>query len=161
VSVGELLISISPWWDGPRAQDAIGAQFEAAARQRKRHWLWVYHAPPPDSPVSWSGQRHFGDVALLNWIALHRPDYVISGHVHEAPFARGGSWADRSGSTWLFNPGRQIGPVPTTIVIDTEAREAAWFSQEGAESIHLDAPLSRPIAPLSAMPEWMPKAVHP
>ncbi len=159
--VGDLLVTISPWWDGQRTQDGIGAQLATAAKLRDGPWLWVYHAPPPDSPVSWSGQRYFGDGALLGWVAQYQPDFVISGHVHEAPFARGGSWADRIGNTWLFNPGRQIGPVPTTIVIDTTANEAAWFSQEGAESVRLGEPLYRPIEPLTALPDWMPRAAHP
>ena len=75
--------------------------------------------------------------------------------MHEAPFARNGSWVDRIGDTWLFNGGRQIGEIPTTIAIDTEAKEAAWFSLEGAESVKLDAPLARPIPPLMALPDWL------
>jgi Icc-related predicted phosphoesterase len=155
--VGDTMVTICPWWDGPLTQKAIGAQLEAASLLRSGPWLWVYHAPPLDSPISWSGQRYYGDAALLGWIAQYAPDFVVSGHVHEAPFARNGSWADRIGDTWLFNAGRQIGPVPTTVVIDTEAGEAAWFSLEGAESVKLDVPLSRPIPPLTAMPEWMDK----
>ena len=68
---------------------------------------------------------------------------------------RNGSWVDRFGDTWLFNAGKQIGEVPATISIDTEVREAAWFSLDGAESVKLDATLVRPVEQLSAMPEWM------
>ena len=39
-----------------------------------------------------------------------------------------------------------------------EVREAAWFSNEDAQSVSLDTPLSRPIAELEAMPAWMPHA---
>ena len=160
---GGLLVTVCPWWDGPRTQAAIAAQLETAAAKGGRPWLWVYHAPPPDSPVSWSGQRYFGDQSLGEWIARYSPDFVVSGHVHEAPFARGGSWVDRVGGTWLFNAGRQIGEVPTSIAIDTAAHEAAWFSLEGAESVRLDLPLSRPIPQLTAMPFWMdaPRAGNP
>jgi Icc-related predicted phosphoesterase len=153
--IEDTMITICPWWDGPLTQKAIAQQFAAAEQYRTGPWLWVYHAPPPDSPVSWSGQRHYGDAALLGWIAQYSPDLVVSGHVHEAPFARDGSWVDRVGPSWVFNAGRQIGEIPTSIAIDTEAREAAWFSNEGAESIRLDAPLQRPIEQLTAMPEWM------
>jgi Icc-related predicted phosphoesterase len=153
--VGEMLVTICPWWDGPLTQEGIGRQLEQASKLATGPWLWVYHAPPPDSPVSWSGQRYYGDQALLGWVVQYAPDFVVGGHVHEAPFARNGSWVDRIGDTWLFNAGRQIGVVPTTISIDTEAREAAWFSLEGAESVKLDLPLSRPIEPLTAMPAWM------
>ncbi|RYE11027.1 MAG: phosphohydrolase [Hyphomicrobiales bacterium] len=158
LEIGDTLITICPWWDGPLTQQAIARQFEAAAPRRKGAWLWVYHAPPSDTPIAWSGQRHFGDAALSGWIAQYRPDFVISGHVHEAPFARNGSWADRLGDSWLFNPGRQIGETPTTIAIDTSAMEAAWFSLEGAELVKLDAPLERPLAQLMALPGWMQRA---
>jgi hypothetical protein len=153
--IGDTLITVCPWWDGPITQQQIGKQFEAAAAHRTGPWLWVYHAPPSNSPISWSGQRYFGDSALLGWIGQYHPDFVVSGHVHEAPFARNGSWADRVGDSWLFNAGRQIGETPTTIAIDTGAMEAAWFSLEGAESVKLDAPLERPLAQLTALPDWM------
>lgn len=155
IIAGDMLITICPWWDGPLTQAEIGHQLEAASTLRRGEWLWVYHAPPSASPVSWSGQRHFGDDALRPWIDKLSPTYVISGHVHEAPFARNGSWVDRIGDTWLFNGGKQIGAVPTTIAIDTAAKEAAWFSLEGAESVSLSQPLVRPIPPLTQMPAWM------
>lgn len=160
---GDVMVTVCPWWDGPQTQRAIGRQLGDAAKYRQGPWLWVYHAPPPDSPISWSGERYYGDAALNGWLAEYAPDLVICGHVHEAPFARNGSWVDRIGRSWVFNAGRQIGDVPTSIAIDTEAREAAWFSLEGAESVKLDAPLVRPIPPLTAMPAWMdsPKAANP
>lgn len=161
--LGDTLVTICAWWDGPATQAEIGAELEIAANLREGRWIWVYHAPPPDSPVSWSGQRHFGDQALLGWIVRYSPDLVLSGHVHEAPFVRAGSWVDRIGDTWLFNAGKQIGEVPTSIAIDTVAQEAAWFSFEGAESVKLDAPLTRPVAALTEMPAWMdsPRAANP
>lgn len=147
--------TLCAWWDGPKTVAEIGAQLKAASADRAENWFWVYHAPPANSPVSWGGQRFYGDAQLLSWIAEYAPAMVLSGHVHEAPFARNGSWADRIGDTWLFNAGKQIGPVPTSIAIDTEAGEAAWFSLEGAESVQLSAPLTRPVPPLYAMPAWM------
>ena len=70
--------------------------------------------------------------------------------------ARQGSWVDRLGNTWIFNAGRQIGSIPTTVSLDTGAGEAAWFSLEGAESVRLEPPLVRPVPELTAMPAWMP-----
>jgi Icc-related predicted phosphoesterase len=55
---------------------------------------------------------------------------VFSGHIHNAPFYPDGSWIDRIGETWVFNPGRQIGPRPTSIVFDLDAMTAEWFSLE-------------------------------
>jgi Icc-related predicted phosphoesterase len=58
------------------------------------------------------------------------PDLVLSGHIHNAPFYPDGSWIDRIGKTWVFNPGREIGPRPTSIVFDLDAMTAEWFSLE-------------------------------
>lgn len=155
IVLGDTLVTLCPWWDGPETQRAIAAQLEAAAPQRKGSWIWIYHAPPSNSPISWAGQRYFGDAALLPWIEQYKPDLVFCGHVHEAPFARNGSWVDRIGDTWLFNGGRQIAPIPTAIAVDLRMKRAAWFSLEGAEQVSLDAPLVRPLPQLTGMPSWM------
>ncbi|WP_417307426.1 metallophosphoesterase family protein [Devosia sp.] len=156
--IGDTLFTMCPWWDGPQTRDGISQQLAAAAEQRQGAWVWVHHAPPADVPISWNGQRHYGDVELVNWIARYKPDVVFCGHVHEAPFSRGGSWVERIGDTWVFNAGRQIGPVPTCVAIDTDVGEAAWFSIEGAEAVSLTRPLERPIPPLTALPQWMSRA---
>jgi Icc-related predicted phosphoesterase len=148
IDVDGATITICPWWDGPRARERVAAQLERDAARRGARWVWVYHAPPDASPVSWGGQRHFGDADLLQWIERHRPDMVFTGHIHQSPFRAGGSWVDQIGSTWVFNAGRQIGPVPTHVVIDTGARHAMWFSLMTNEIVPLDRALSRPVARL-------------
>jgi Icc-related predicted phosphoesterase len=150
----DTLVTICPWWDGPQARETVETQLAADAAKPKRRWVWVYHAPPADSPTSWNGRRCYGDSDLSTWINIYKPDLVLSGHIHEAPFKAEGSWADRIGHTWVFNAGRQIGPTPTHIMIDTGANEAAWFSLAGAEWIALDAPLSRPFAELENVRPW-------
>jgi Icc-related predicted phosphoesterase len=60
---------------------------------------------------------------------------VLSGHIHRAPFLSEGSWIDRVGKTWVFNPGQQIGEFPTYIRLDLDAMTAEWISCEG-QSIH-------------------------
>ena len=55
---------------------------------------------------------------------------VLSGHIHNSPFYVEGSWIDRIGSTWVFNPGRQLGAQPTTIIVDLDTMTAEWSSQE-------------------------------
>ena len=52
------------------------------------------------------------------WIDEFRPDFVLTGHVHDPPFKPDGSWYDRIGHTWVFNPGRQIGRVPAHVALD-------------------------------------------
>ena len=55
---------------------------------------------------------------------------VLSGHIHNAPFYKAGSWVDRIGTTWVFNVGRQPGPCPTFISLDLDAMTAVWNSFE-------------------------------
>jgi len=154
LSVDGVLITICPWWDGPQTRESVGAQLARDAEKPKEQWIWVYHAPPDESPTSWGGQRHFGDTDLVRWISQYHPDIVLSGHIHQSPFRQGGSWVDRLGSTWVFNPGRQIGPDPAHIVFDTTERMALWFSLAGAEVVQLDEPLSRPVPELTELPSW-------
>jgi Icc-related predicted phosphoesterase len=94
VTVGGTLITVCPWWDGEETRAGIGRQLAADALRPRDRWIWVYHAPPAGSPVSWSGRRHHGDEALTAWIGEYAPDIVMSGHVHNSPFVEGGSWAD-------------------------------------------------------------------
>lgn len=145
VAVDDTLFTICPWWDGPEAQKAVDVQLARDAERPKGRWVWVYHAPPSDSPTSWSGSRYFGDDALVAWIRRYRPAMVFTGHIHQSPFRQGGSWVDRIDDTWVFNSGRQIGPVPTHVIVDTDAGHAMWFSLAGNEIVPLDVPLSRPL----------------
>jgi Icc-related predicted phosphoesterase len=165
VMLGDTLVTICPWWDGPNARQAVGEQLARDAVQRAtgtaRSWIWVYHAPPSGSPTSWDGKKFYGDIELDAWIATYQPDMVFAGHIHQAPFRTGGSWADRIGPTWVFNSGRQIGPTPTHVIVDTEAQEAAWFSLAGAETVSLDQPLSRPLATLTELPAWLARKAGP
>ncbi|MGQ0846108.1 MAG: metallophosphoesterase family protein [Sporichthyaceae bacterium] len=136
--VGDAQISVLPWWDGPVAR-AESVDFLAGVdRGAARRWLWVYHSPP-QSLLSWTGARHFGDPTVAEWIEKWRPDAVLCGHIHQAPFAPDGSWVDRIGQTWVFNPGKQTGPVPACIELDFDGAAARWTSMVGAEDRALTA----------------------
>jgi hypothetical protein len=151
----DTIVTVCPWWDGPNARQAVQAQIERDAAAPKKNWVWVYHAPPSGSPTSWDGRRFYGDTELLDWIKAYTPDIVFSGHIHQAPFQQGGSWADRIGPTWVFNCGQQLGPTPTHVIVNTDAREAVWQSLDGAETVRLDDPLQRPFPPLVERPAWL------
>jgi predicted phosphodiesterase len=135
--VGDTLVTICPWWDGPLGKQALDAQLAADAARRPARWIWVYHWPPLGSPTCWTGRRDYGDADLAAWIGRHRPDIVLTGHVHESPFKPAGAWADRIGDTWVFNAGRQMGSVPAHIAIDLQAGSASWRSLMGAERLQL------------------------
>lgn len=139
LELGDTLVTVCPWWDGPVGREAVSAQLAADDERRPARWIWVYHWPPTGSPTCWTGNRHYGDEDLVGWIDQHRPDLVLTGHVHQPPFQRDGAWADRVGTTWVFNPGRQIGPIPSHVEIDLEAGEAMWWSMLGRETTRLDA----------------------
>jgi Icc-related predicted phosphoesterase len=132
VHVGNTLFTVCPWWDGPHARQRIERMLESAARRRDGRWVWVYHAPPV-GVLSWTGKRHYGDAALPDLIARYSPTAVLCGHIHEAPFRAGGSWAERIGETWLFNAGHQIGDVPSRVEIDFALQAARWISLAGIE----------------------------
>ena len=128
------LVTVCAWWDGPITREIVGRQLAADAELvNGRQWIWVYHAPPDASPTSWTGKRHYGDEALVDWIKEHQPALVMCGHVHESPFKDDGSWIDRIGSTLVVNAGRQPGPIPACIEIDTAAGTARWSSLAGVE----------------------------
>jgi Icc-related predicted phosphoesterase len=139
LAVDDVLLTICPWWDGPVGRQVVADQLDADASRRPRWWLWVYHWPPLGSRTCWTGRRDYGDGDLRGWITEHRPDLVLAGHVHESPFKPDGGWADRVGSTWVFNPGHQIGPVPTHVELDLDEGRARWSSLLGVEEFDLDA----------------------
>ena len=126
--LGGMRVTVCPWWDGDQSRGEVEAQLEREAPRVHGPWIWIYHAPPEGSRTSWAGRRFVGDEALRAWIDRYQPDMVLSGHIHNSPFFEQGSWIDRIGRTWVFNPGRQPGPEPTCIILDLEARTAEWRS---------------------------------
>jgi len=132
LDVAGMRITVCPWWDGPVTRAEVEQQLIAAIPPPGTPWLWVYHAPP-EGPLSWTGKEFIGDATLTEWIARFSPRIVLSGHIHNAPFYAQGSWIDRIGETWAFNPGRQIGGCPAVLRFDLDRQEVSWHSQEGVE----------------------------
>jgi Icc-related predicted phosphoesterase len=155
LTIGDTFFTICPWWDGPRVKEQIGRQLQEAAAAHRGRWIWIHHAPAANSPTSWGGARYFGDAELVQWIESHKPDMVLSGHVHQSPFIKGGSWFDRLGDTWVFNVGQQFGSPPAHIMLDLESNTAYWFSAAGEQSIDLGRPLQRPAENLAVLPDWL------
>jgi Icc-related predicted phosphoesterase len=141
LDLGDDLVTVCPWWDGPQAREALDRCLAEAAHRPRRRWLWVHHAPPAGSPLSWDGHRAWGDDVLSDWIGRYNPDLVLTGHVHQAPFTSGGGWVDRIGTTWVFNAGQQSGPVPARIEIDLPddgaPATAVWKSAADRAEIEL------------------------
>jgi Icc-related predicted phosphoesterase len=133
--------SICPWWDGPETQAAVAQFLAAEAKHAMWPWVWVYHAPPDGAKTSWNGKNYSSDAMLVELIHKHKPDIVLSGHIHGSPFRKEGRWYDRIGHTWVFNPGRQPSAIPSSIVIDLDAKTATWHSDMDDETIDLAAPV--------------------
>jgi len=159
IAINGTLFTVCPWWDGPLMKQRLEKQLNEAAAIRVPRWVWVHHAPPANSPTSWGGKRHFGDVELVQWIEGHQPAMVISGHVHQSPFIHDGSWFDRLGRTWVFNTGLQPGRPPTYIVLDVDDGQdkslAFWLAAGEAQWIDLKAPLKRPAMPVVCPADWL------
>jgi Icc-related predicted phosphoesterase len=129
--LGDTRITVCPWWDGQLSRGELEAQLEREAAQVRGRWVWIHHAPPEGSRTSWTGRKFAGDEFLRGWIDRFQPEMVLSGHIHNSPFYEAGSWIDRIGQTWVFNPGRQIGAQPASITLDFAAMTAEWDSMEG------------------------------
>lgn len=135
VFLGRDLFTIFPWWDGDETKQQVKEQFEGSSlvRQGLCRWIWIYHAPPDNSPTSWNGRRHYGDHDLNRWIEQYSPDLVITGHIHESPFKTGGSWIDQIGNTWVVNAGNYPGEFPPYIILDLQEMAIEWYSLAGDE----------------------------
>lgn len=123
-------ITVCPWWDGDVSRAKLEKTLERESLRAKERWIWIHHAPPEGSRTCWTGKKFAGDDVLRAWIERFHPDMVFSGHIHNSPFYADGSWIDRIGATWVFNPGKQIGPEPSTITLDLDAMTAEWNSTE-------------------------------
>ena len=137
VDIGDIRFTVCPWWDGPLTRAAVGAQLAAAAVDRPRRWVWLYHAPPAGTVLCRDSRREFPDHELAAWIEQYQPWLVVTGHIHQAPWINGGSWHDRLGDTLVVNAGKQVGPVPPHITFDFDAGTANWFGVFGSEEIAL------------------------
>ncbi len=141
LDVGDLRFTLCPWWDGPASRELVDRQLDDAASDRPGTWVWLYHSPPAGTVLCRDGRREFPDHDLAAWIDQHRPDVVLCGHIHQAPWLDGGSWHDRLGDTWVFNAGKQrSGPIPAHLTLDTETGEVEWFGVYSTERIALRAP---------------------
>jgi Icc-related predicted phosphoesterase len=134
VHVAGWLVTACAWWEGPHTLARLETSLADAGAGRTGPWLWVYHGPP-EGPLSWTGSRHFGDPELPRLLEAHRPDVVLCGHIHQAPFVDGGGWHERRADTVLFNAGHQHGQVPAHVFIDLDERAASWWSFDRADDV--------------------------
>jgi Icc-related predicted phosphoesterase len=137
VPLAEGMVTVCPWWDGPVTQAEVTEQLEAASEKKAPFWIWIYHAPPKGSHLSWTGKVDAGDEHLSSLLEKLKPNLVFSGHIHNAPFYNEGAWCDHIEGAWVFNAGREMGSCPAHIVVDLDAMEATWVSSMGVETRNL------------------------
>jgi len=137
-------VTLWPWRGSQAAPLPRGAAHDLPGLTR----IWVHHAPPAGSRVGYGARGRAAGVsaALTDKIRRHRPQLVVSGHIHDAPFRTEGSWWDRLGDTLCLNPGRQHGHEPSCIVVDFDAGELEWLSASVREQRPLPAPATAPQA---------------
>src|SRR5690606_38734957 len=130
---GTIAVTSIPW----KSKDQIWFEKPSRWRQESENWLILTHEPPRGTAVS----RGTGLELLGNSLAMNvMPDFLLSGHMRNAPWLAGGSWWDRRGQTFVFNAGFDpLGEFPCHILLDTTRREATWKHPGGHEHIQLDA----------------------
>ncbi len=103
-------------------------------------WIVLNHEPPPGLKVSVSTTS---DLIRPVQFTEHQPDYLICGHLHDAPFLPGGSWWDHFGHTIVFNPGQNsLHPPPTHIILDLDAHSATWMPSHSIPPVVISLPES-------------------
>ena len=111
-----------------------------------------------------SGRQHLTTVIILGSLAAMalaegpnyswlnqkdgpRPRYVWENRedviYHDLSYSdkaveRAPEFAAFMGRTWVFNPGKQVGPIPPNITLDTTERTAHWYGVFESETISLD-----------------------
>ena len=135
--IGSVRITVCPWWDGPVTHDEVDRLLRSADPGQARTWIWLYHAPPAGTPLCQDGRRSFPDQDLAGWIDELQPDLVLCGHIHQAPWADGGSWHARLGRTVVFNAGHVRSRIPPHVIVDTERGVAEWNGLGDRESVAL------------------------
>jgi len=131
ISSEKIVVTTIPFFPGKQGPGVCKRLWHEAARQRAAsgaQWLLLHHEPPGGTLVG----GYSGDSSLFYRIREYQPDFVLSGHIHAQPYF--GSFADRVGKTWCFNPGvppaeqMRRAKIPNHIVLDTEKRSATWYA---------------------------------
>ena len=115
VRLGDDLVTVCPWWDGPRARAALEAYLAEVASRPRARWIWVHHAPPAGSPLAWDGHRAWGDDQLSTWIKRFTRTScspVMSTRRRSCPAAAGSTG---SRTTWVVNPASNPGRRPRAL----------------------------------------------
>ena len=134
---GAVVVTTIPF-DFGSGGDTDGLWREGALKRKSLRvpWLVLHHEPPADTMVG--GQM--GEPSLFYKIQEYRPNFVVSGHMHDQPYR--GSFADNIEGTWCFNPGYpsatpvKRAKIPNHIVLDLSDSTATWYATGSKGPIH-------------------------
>jgi len=125
----QLIVTCIPWdVSGEKELWEVGAQVRD---QTNAPWLVLHHEAPGGTLVGGT----MGNFPLFYHILEFHPAFVLSGHFHDQPYRKDGSFADHLEGTWCFNPGhplREGSAAPNHIILDTKAGTAEWHGYDTA-----------------------------
>jgi len=89
-----------------------------------RRTVYLFHAPPYDTPLDWVAPQgryaflrlpnHVGSSEIRRFIERERPHLVLCGHCHESPVY--GDYRAQISGTWCANPGSQVSTNVLSVV---------------------------------------------
>ena len=142
-SAGDLVITTIPFSFMSSPDPISESLWKAGAALREESgapWIVLHHEPPKETLVG----GILGDGGTFYRILEYCPDFVLSGHIHFQPYR--GSFADKLGSTWCFNPGYPDqraavnAPSPNHIVLDLAEKTATWNASS------MDGPIKKTVS---------------
>lgn len=94
-------------FDPARREPTVADALERLAAQTEpARTIFVCHTPPHATNCDMIGAtQHVGSRALREFVTLHQPPLVLTGHIHESPRVSS-SYRDKIGSTVIVNPGQ-------------------------------------------------------
>lgn len=129
---GKIVVTTIPFFPGhggPRVCSDLWDKGRRLGATSYAPWIVLHREPPADTMVG----GHSGDPSLSYKIREYQPDFVVSGHIHGQPYA--GSFADKIGGTWCFNP-RGAGSLPGDQSQNPQPHRAGSFRPHGNLACH-------------------------
>ena len=122
-----IIITTVPYYCSP-PQKAIWLDRGASLRKShpERKWVVLHHVPPPlrasPTPIG-------EEIEALGLLKTYRPDFFISGHIHDLPYQPGNSWRNKIGETVVITPGQLLGaPIPNHVILSLPNGEGQWIT---------------------------------
>jgi len=98
------IISCFPYGDNGTSTDALHQEHWLQQKYPEAIRIWLHHEPPLGSSCGWSVESFNGCPRIREVIRTKKPDLLLCGHVHSAPFT-GGLSTERMFETICCNPG--------------------------------------------------------